>query len=208
MNNLEISAFIDVKKKSRIYIEREIQDAQNLLVKMKAQKPVRWYHNFYYVLKRILFISLASIAFLLLISTFTAEDCCRQYFDDHYDAIITQFLNDNFGTRTEALMSQTSATDQKRVSVWVTKGIRADLKSKLVNQAYDFSIVTLRILLVLFAVIFWYIARLTRQLHLKNKQISAHYQINLNLLDLYSEVVNEQKYEIDFLSAAAGKKSY
>lgn len=207
MNNLEISAFIAAKKKSRMYIEKEIQAAQNLLDDMKAQKPVRWYHNFYYVLKRVFFISLASLAFLILVSTFMAPDQYRRYFDDHYDEVVTEFLNDNFGTHSEVLVSETSATDQKISRTKATKEIRADLQNKLVNQVYDISITTLQILFVVFTVVFWYIARLTRQIHLKNRQISVHYQVNLNLLDFYSEVVNEQKYEIDFLTTATGKKN-
>ncbi|WP_333577778.1 hypothetical protein [Sphingobacterium sp.] len=206
MNNLEISAFIAAKKKSRMYIEKEIQAAQNLLDDMKAQKPVRWYDNFYYLLKRIFFISLASLAFLILVSIFMAPDQYRRYFDDHYDEVVTEFLNDNFGTHSEILVSETSATDQKIIRTKATKEIRADLQHKLVNQVYGISITTLQILLVVFTIEFWYIARLTRQLHLKNKQILAHYQVNLNLLDLYSEVVKEQKYEIDFLTHAQNNK--
>lgn len=207
MNDLEISAFIAAKKKSRIYIEREVQAAQNLLADMKTQRPVRWYHNVYYVFKRILFILLSSLALLVFVSTFTAPGQYRSFFDAHYDRIVSDFLNDNFGSHSEVVISETSATDQNIIKTKMTREIRSDLREKLVGQVFDSVILILQILTGLLVVTFWYMARLTRQLHLKNKKISEHYQINLNLLDLYSEVVSEQKYEIDFLTNATGRKS-
>lgn len=208
MNNIEISAYIDAKKKSKIYIENEIRGAQDVLEQMKAQKPVKWYHNFYYVLKRVVFIFLASIAFLFLISTFTSEDVYQRYFDEHYDQVVTGFLNDNFGTHSEITVSQTSATDQKISKTISTQKIREDLRQKLVDQVFDYSLIALQILLALLVIVFWYIARLTRKLHLKNKQILDHYEVNLNLMNLYSEVVNEQNYEIEFLNNATTRKIY
>ncbi|WP_128414237.1 hypothetical protein [Chryseobacterium sp. Leaf394] len=202
MNNVEIISYINAKKKSKLYIENEIRGAQQVLSDLKEQKPVRWYHNAYYIGKRILFIFLAAVAFLFLISTFAVKDVYRNYFDKHYDGIVTKYLNENFGTVSEITVSQTSAVDQEIQRVISVKEIRKDLRDKLVAQVFDYALLTLQIILGVFTLVFWYIARLTRQLHLKNRQILDHYEVNINLMNLYADVVQEQNYEIEFLEKA------
>ena len=202
MNNLEINSYISAKKKSKLYIENEILAAQQVLSDLKEHKPVRWYHNAYYIGKRIIFIFLASVSLLFLISTFIGEDTYRNYFDNHYDSIVSDYLNDNFGTKSEITVSQISAVDSNVQTSLSVKEIRKDLKEKLVSQVFDYSLLIFQITLCVFTLVFWYIARLTRQLHLKNEQITDHYQVNINLMNLYAEVVQEQNYEIEFLKKA------
>ena len=202
MNNLEINSYINAKKKSKLYIENEIRGAQQVLSDLKEQKPVRWYHNAYYICKRFLFIFLAVVAFLFLISTFVDEGAYRNYFDNHYDDIVSGYLNDNFGTKSEITVSQISAVDSNVQTSLTVKEIRKDLKEKLVAQVFEYSLLTFQITVGVFALVFWYIARLTRQLHLKNEQILDHYLVNINLMNLYAEVVQEQNYEIEFLEKA------
>ncbi|MBD8083862.1 hypothetical protein [Chryseobacterium caseinilyticum] len=202
MNNVEIISYINAKKKSKLYIENEIRGAQQVLSDLKEQKPVRWYHNAYYIGKRILFLSLAAVAFLFLISTLVDKEAYRNYFDNHYDDIVAGYLNDNFGTKSEITVSQISAVDSNVQTSLSVKEIRTELKEKLVAQVFDYALLTLQITLVVFTLVFWYIARLTRQLHLKNRQILDHYEVNISLMNLYQDVVQEQNYEIDFLEKA------
>lgn len=44
-----------------------------------------------------------------------------------------------------------------------------------------------------------------RQLYLKNKQIAGYYDSNLMLMDIYKQVIEEQRYEIEFLTKASRK---
>lgn len=208
MNNLEISAYIDAKKKSRIYIENEISAAREILDEMKAQKPVRWYNNFYYILKRVVFIFLSSISVLFLISTFLDKDSYRQFFYEQYNPNIEKFLNDNFGSKSEIIISETSAVNKKIDTKTTVKEIRTDLRDKVVKQIFDYSFEAFQILLAFFTFLFWCVARLTRQLHLKNKKITDHYNINIDLMNIYSAVVTEQNYEIEFLEKATRNKVY
>ncbi len=202
MNNLEIDSYISAKKKSRLYIENEIRASRQVLSDLKEHKPVRWYHNAYYICKRIIFIFLAAVAFLLLVSTFVGRGAYRNHFDNHYDDIVTGYLNDNFGTKSEITVSQISAVDSNVQTSLSVKEIRKDLKERLVAQVFDYSLLIFQITLGVFTLVFWYIARLTRQLHLKNDRILDHYQVNINLMNLYAEVVQEQNYEIEFLEKA------
>jgi hypothetical protein len=111
MNNLEIDSYISAKKKSKLYIENEIRGSRQVLFDLKEHKPVRWYHSAYYICKRIIFIFLAAVAFLFLVSTFVDKGAYRNYFDNHYDDIVTGYLKDNFGTKSEITVSQISAID-------------------------------------------------------------------------------------------------
>lgn len=150
---------------------------------------------------------MAAVAFLFLISTFVDKDSYRNYFDNHYDSIVIRFLNENFGTKSEITVSEVSAVDSNVSTTLSVKEIRKELKEKLVAQVFDYSLLILRITLGIFALVFWYIARLTRQLHLKNKQIIDHYEVNINLMNLYAEVVQEQNFEIEFLVKATQRIS-
>ncbi|KAA0129613.1 hypothetical protein FY557_04760 [Chryseobacterium sp. SN22] len=64
---------------------------------------------------------------------------------------------------------------------------------------------TVRALLFIGIVLFWYIARLTRQLHFKNRRLKAYYESNLHLMAIYRGVIEEQQYGIEFLTGAARK---
>ncbi|STC94485.1 Uncharacterised protein [Chryseobacterium carnipullorum] len=47
MNYLEISSFIEAKKKRKTFIEEELRYVNTLTSHIRADKPVKWYNNFY-----------------------------------------------------------------------------------------------------------------------------------------------------------------
>jgi len=205
MNYLEISSFIEAKKKRKIFIEEELRYVNTLTSHIRAKKPVKWYNNFYYIVKRSLYITLAILSLFTVISSFTHQNFYYKYFYQHFDGIIFSGLNDTFGTHRSISVLETSAVDSQKIEAIVTKPIRADIQKNISSKIYHYSLLTARIMLLSAGFLFWYIARLTRKLHLKNKLISDYYHSNLTVMNVYKEVIQEQNFEIDFLTKAAKK---
>ena len=205
MNYLEISSFIEAKKKSKTYLEQELRDVRSITGQLKAAPPVRWYNNFYYVLKRTVLIILAILSAVLLLSTFIREDSYHACFNSNFDGPISSLLNDLFGTHHSVNITVTSATEETRSEVISTETVRRDIQEKIISNVFNYSMYTVRILLAVGILLFWYVARLTRQLYLKNKQMAGYYDSNLMLMDIYKQVIEEQRYEIEFLTKASRK---
>lgn len=205
MNYLEISSFIEAKKKSKTYLEQELRDVRSITGQLKAAPPVRWYNNFYYVLKRTVLIILAILSAVLLLSTFIREDSYHACFNSNFDGPISSLLNDLFGTHHSVNITVTSATEETKSEVISTEAVRRDIQEKIISNVFNYSMYTMRILLAVGILLFWYVARLTRQLYLKNKQIAGYYDSNLMLMDIYKQVIEEQRYEIEFLTKASRK---
>lgn len=205
MNYLEISSFIEAKKKSKTYLEQELRDVRSITGQLKAAPPVRWYNNFYYVLKRTVLIILAILSAVLLLSTFIREDSYHACFNSNFDGPISSLLNDLFGTHHSVNITVTSATEETRSEVISTETVRRDIQEKIISNVFNYSMYTVRILLAIGILLFWYVARLTRQLYLKNKQMAGYYDSNLMLMDIYKQVIEEQRYEIEFLTKASRK---
>lgn len=205
MNYLEISSFIEAKKKSKTYLEQELRYVRSITGQLKAAPPVRWYNNFYYVLKRTVLIILAILSAVLLLSTFIREDSYHACFNSNFDGPISSLLNDLFGTHHSVNITVTSATEETKSEVISTEAVRRDIQEKIISNVFNYSMYTMRILLAVGILLFWYVARLTRQLYLKNKQIAGYYDSNLMLMDIYKQVIEEQRYEIEFLTKASRK---
>lgn len=205
MNYLEISSFIEAKKKSKTYLEQELRDVRSITGQLKVAPPVRWYNNFYYVLKRTVLIILAILSAVLLLSTFIREDSYHACFNSNFDGPISSLLNDLFGTHHSVKITVTSATEETRSEVISTETVRRDIQEKIISNVFNYSMYTVRILLAIGILLFWYVARLTRQLYLKNKQMVGYYDSNLMLMDIYKQVIEEQRYEIEFLTKASRK---
>ncbi|MCX8530864.1 hypothetical protein [Chryseobacterium luquanense] len=202
MNYLEISSFIEAKKKRKAHIEEELRYVNTLTDHLKAEKPIKWYNNFYYIVKRSIFITLSILSLFLLLSSFTHQNTFRKYFSQHFEGIISEGLNDTFGTHRSVSVLETSAVDSYKVEAVFSKPVRADIQKNISSKVYDYSLLAGRIMFLLAVVLFWYIARLTRKLHLKNKLISEYYDSNLTIMNIYKEVIEEQNFEIEFLTKA------
>lgn len=205
MNYLEISSFIEAKKKRKTHVEEELRYVTTLTSHLKEYKPIKWYNNFYYIIKRIVFITLAVLSLLLLISTFTHQNSFKKYFSQHFEGVISEGINDTFGTHQSISILETSAVDSQKVEAIITKPVRDDIQQNISSKIYHYSLLTARIILLSAAFLFWYIARLTRKLHLKNKLISDYYDSNLTVMNVYKEVIEEQNFEIDFLTKIGTK---
>lgn len=206
MNYLEISSFIEAKKKRKTFIEEELRYVNTLTSHIRAEKPVKWHNNLYYIVKRSLFITLAILSLFILVSSFTHQKFYHKYFYQHFDEIISSGLNDTFGTHQSITVLETSAVHSQKIEAVITKPVRADIQKNISSKIYHYSLLTARIILLSGAFLFWYIARLTRKLHLKNKLISDYYDSNLTVMNVYKEVIQEQNFEIDFLEKASSKK--
>lgn len=207
MNYLEISSFIEAKKKRKTHVEEELRYVTTLTSHLKEYKPIKWYNNFYYIIKRIVFITLAVLSLLLLISTFTHQNSFKKYFSQHFEGIISAGLNNTFGTHRSVTVLETSAVDSRKIEAVISKPVRADIQKNISSKVYDYSLMIMRIILIFTVLLFWYISRLTRKLHLKNKLISDYYDSNLTIINIYKEVIQEQNFEIDFLTKASSKKN-
>ncbi|MCX8524669.1 hypothetical protein OF897_12170 [Chryseobacterium formosus] len=207
MNYLEISSFIEAKKKRKAHIEEELRYVNTLTYNLRAEKPIKWYNNFYYIVKRAVFIILAILSLLLLSSTFTHQNSFKKKFSQHFEGIISAGLNDTFGTHRSVTVLETSAVDSHKAEAIISKPVRADIQMNISSKVYDYSLMTVRIIFLLAVLLFWYIARLTRKLHFKNRLISDYYDSNLTIMNIYKEVIQEQNFEIDFLTKASSKKN-
>lgn len=205
MNYLEISSFIEAKKKSKTYLEQELCEVRAITGQLKAAPPVRWYNNFYYIFKRTVLIILAIFSAGLLLSTFIREDLYHVCFNKKFDEPISFLINKIFGAQYSVRIIHTSATEETQSDVIYMKSVRRDIQENIISNVFKYSLYAVRILLVAGVLLFWYIARLTRQLYVKNKQIAGYYDSNLMLMDIYKQVIEEQRYEIEFLTKASGK---
>lgn len=205
MNYLEISSFIEAKKKRKTFIEEELGFVNTLTSHIRAEKPVKWYNNFYYIAKRSLFIILAILSLFIFVSSITHHNFYHKYFYQNFDDIISSGLNDTFGTHHSISVLESSAVDSQKIEAVINKPVRADIQKNIISKIYHYSLLAARIIILSAAFLFWYIARLTRKLHLKNKLISDYYDSNLTVMNVYKEVIQEQNFEIDFLTKAAKK---
>jgi hypothetical protein len=176
MNYLEISSFIEAKKKRKVHIEEELQYVNTITNHLKAANPVKWYNNLYYILKRSVFLVLAVLCFIILISSFTHQNYYKNFFNDHFEGIISDGLNETFGTHKSIIVSETSAVQTKNIEEVISKPVRADIQNNISNNIYTYSLNAGRVIFLLATFLAWYIARLTKKLHLKNKLISEYYE--------------------------------
>ena len=200
MNYLEISSFIEAKKKRKTHVEEELRYVTTLTSHLKEYKPIKWYNNFYYIVKRLVFLTLSILSLFVLISSFTHQNSFKKYFSQHFEGVISEGINDTFGTHHSVTVLETSAIDTQKIETVFSKPVRADIQKNISSKIYDYSLITLRIMFLLAVILFWYIARLTRKLHLKNKLISDYYDSNLTIMNIYKEVIEEQNFEIEFLT--------
>lgn len=205
MNYLEISSFIDAKRKSKAFLEQELDNIRSKTEQMKAAPPVLWYTNGYYIFKRTLLLTLVVVFAVMLISTFIRQDMYVKLFHTKFDGPISLIINDNFATKRSTKFSESSATEMKSSETIYFQNVRADIQDKIISDLFSYTLWTVRVLLFIGIVLFWYLARLTRQLYRKNRQVSAYYKSNLHLMDVYREMIEEQQYEIEFLTGAARK---
>ncbi len=205
MNYLEISSFIDAKRKSKAYLEQELRDVRSLTAQLKTAPPVRWYNNFYYIFKRTVLLALVILSAVVLVSTRIRENGYAKLFHEQFDGPVSSLINDTFGTRYSVKASGSSVTSTESIEFIYAKKVRADIQEKIINNLFFYALWTVRVLLFIGIVLFWYTARLTRQLHFKNRQLKAYYESNLHLMDIYRGVIEEQQYEIEFLTGAARK---
>jgi len=205
MNYLEICSFIEAKRKSKAYLEQELHDVRSVTVQLKAAPPVRWYNNFYYIFKRTVLLALVIFSAVFLVSTFVRRDDYGKLFHEQFDGPVSSLINDTFGTRYSVKASGSGATSTESTEVIYAEKVRADIQEKIINNLFLYTLWTVRILLLTGIILFWYAARLTRQLYLKNRQLTAYYDSHLRLMDIYGEVIEEQRYEIQFLEGAARK---
>lgn len=205
MNYLEISSFIDAKKKSKAFLEEELNNIRSIASQLKAAPPVLWYNNGYYIFKRTVLLALVIVSAVILISTFIRQDMYVKIFHIQFDGPISSIINDTFATKYSTKFSESSATEIKSSETVYFQNVRADIQDKIINDLFSYTLWTVRILLFIGIVLFWYLARLTRQLYLKNRQLIAYYKSNLHLMDIYREMIEEQQYEIEFLTGAVRK---
>ncbi len=206
MNYLEITSFIEAKRKSKAYIEQQLSEITSFTYNLKSVKPVKWYHDFYYITKRSILLFTCFLSLLLLIISFTHEKFYRDYFKTDIESLISVRLNKTFGTNKSITVVETSATDSNKTEASVLKPVRKEIQDRINSDIYNYSLIAGRITLILLSIIFFYIARLTRKLYLKNKLISNYYSSNLDIINIYKQVIEEQNFEIQFLTNALKSK--
>jgi len=203
MNYLVISSFSEAKKKRKVHIEEELQYVNTITNHLKAANPVKWYNNLYHILKRSVFLIFAVSCFIILISSFTHQNSYKNFFNDHFEGIISAGLNETFGMHKSIIVSETSAVQTRKMEEVITKPVRADIQNNISNNAYTYFLNAGRVIFLLATFLAWYIARPTKKLHLKNKLISSYYDSNLTTMNIYKELIEEQNFEIEFLTKAS-----
>lgn len=206
MKTIELQSYIETQKKTKQYIETELRNIVAIIENLKKNKPVRWYNNAYYFTKRYLFLFFAIIAILAILAILIFPNEIRSLFNQHLSSIITEYLNETFGIKTvvsghiETPFSDGSFEEKSRIN------IKDSLQIKIVDQIYNVFYFGSIALLLLTALSSWYIARLTKKLRLKNTVIGNYYDATLDIADVYREVIEEKRYEIDFLTKIAEQK--
>ncbi|MET3535853.1 hypothetical protein [Chryseobacterium limigenitum] len=146
MNYLEISSFIEAKKKRKAHIQNELRYVNTLTSHLKAEKPVKWYNNFYYIVKRSIFITLSILLLIVLISSFTHQNSYKDYFSNHFEGIIFESLNDTFGSHRSVTVLSTIAVDSQMMQAVISKPVREDIQKNISSKIYNYSLLTGRII--------------------------------------------------------------
>ncbi len=74
MNYLKISSFIEAEKKRKAYLEEELRYVSTLTSQLKAGNPVILYNNLYYIVEKLVFITLSILSLFAFISNFIHQN--------------------------------------------------------------------------------------------------------------------------------------
>lgn len=203
MNTIELQSYIETQKKSKQYIETELSETVSIIENLKKNKPIKWHHNAYYFSKRFIFLTLAVISLSAVVAMFLFQGEVRSIYDQYLSSLITEYLNETFGIKTTISGHIESPFKDKVFEQNSRINIKDSLQLKIVNQIYTALYSGVIVILLLSSLLFWYIARLTKKLRVKNEIIKDYYEATLDIADVYREVIEEKKHEIDFLSKIA-----
>ena len=206
MNTIELQSYIDTQKKTKLYIETELRDTVAIIENLKKNKPVKWHNNAYYFSKRFIFLLFVAVGLLAIIGMVLCQTEIRQFYDQYLSTLITEYLNETFGIKTTIsghidTPFSDGAFEQKSII-----NIKDSLQIKLVDQIYTVLYYASIVLLLLTSILFWYIARLTKKLRQKNSVIEQYYEATIDIAAVYREVIEEKRYEIDFLTKIAEQR--
>lgn len=206
MNTIELQSYIETQKKTKQYIEAELIEAVAIIENLKNNKPVKWQNNAYYFTKRFIFLFFAAVGLLAVIGMVLFQTEIRQLYDQYLSSLITEYLNETFGIKT-TISGQIDTPFSDGVFEQKSRiNIKESLQIKIVDQIYTVLYYASIVLLLLTSILFWYIARLTKKLRQKNAVIEQYYEATIDIADVYREVVEEKRYEIDFLTKIAEQK--
>ena len=200
MNPIDLNAFISGQKSQLKELQDEYNVTHHLIEKLEIHKPIKWYNNVYYILKRVILYSLTILIIGFVFFIIVNKEELKVIFDNNLSQFITEYINDVFGFRMRNVQEIKSVFFEYKKEDVYTKQVSTSVQNKVVNQAFEtlhFLFIVLSICTVL---LLSYVNRLTRKLHNKNKIIDSYYNSTLEISKAYKDIIANKQKEIQFLS--------
>lgn len=200
MNPIDLNAFISGQKSQLKELQDEYNVTHHLIEKLEIHKPIKWYNNVYYILKRVILYSLTILIIGFVFFIIVNKEELKVIFDNNLSQFITEYINDVFGIRMRNVQEIKSVFFEYKKEHVYTKQLSTSVQNKVVNQVFETLYFVIIVIGVCTVLLFTYVNRLTRKLYNKNKIIDSYYYSTLEVCKAYKDIIANKQKEIEFLT--------
>ncbi|KEZ93478.1 hypothetical protein [Nonlabens ulvanivorans] len=208
MTSQNINEFIIKKAERQAILRHRKVELEQLDFDLIGSKFTRGLRTTYYFIKRILLLLLGIVLLVTGLTFFMAPDII---FDspETKALIIDEVSKDeikDFKTKVVQASLETNLTERKNLFD-LTIDTFVNARKKMIEEEVTFAIQFLAVLIILLAISFFYISRLSRKLQKRNQLISKADTLTQNILRDYQLTIDEEEKELDLMKGMLTQNS-
>ncbi len=197
MDRAKLNKLIKKKRERNLYLNTQIKYLDKVEQELSKTKLKRFFSTSYLVVKR--FILLLVSLFLIFVGLFVIIDTSWVYENTNIDEYLTKDIQKEYqkmaGKTLEKSLYDLSVNEPNLTSESVFRSIANGFNKTIEDEVYNV-IIGLSVLLIIIGFLLLYIARLTKKIRLRNKQISLAEEKIENVLCELKNIISSEEDEL------------